>query len=58
MWIDSWKVNRERNQPSRQELILPQAVEVTLTFENSDDSSRDLVISKVIPVMSDFLRKK
>ncbi len=54
-WNDSWETGDKINKPSRHDLILPKAVEVTLTFEDLDNPSRHLIISKVIPVMSDSL---
>ena len=57
-WNDSWETGEKTNKPSRQELILPKAVEVTLTFEDLNNPSRHLIISKVIPVMSNSLMFK
>ncbi|MFH1239420.1 MAG: type II secretion system protein GspJ [bacterium] len=53
-WMDAWGVDEKTGEPAKYGFVLPQAVEVTLTLEDPAYSSRQLVISKFIPVMAGY----
>lgn len=53
-WKDSWGIHKKTGKLFKRGFVLPKAVEVTLTFEDRDNPSGQLVICKVIPVMAEY----